>query len=318
MKIKATIITSTLLAVLLLTWPVYEVHAQSFVQYKVQVSLDGSAVWTVTQASSINGIIDTWQGFQQRVTNLISSAVNQTQREMSLDNNSLQMNTIWETQSHTTEYQFTWLNFSIIQVNEITFGDVFQVKDFFSQLYGDGVIKVFYPSTYLLQSVSPKPNGGDTDPKTLDWLGTQFFINGNPSVILTASSSSPSPTPDQNVNDTSLQLYALAGASSIAVASSLVGFYKIRRRKRKISEIAKLTFPVGSPALESEEEKIIKVIQASGGSAYQSAIVEKCRFSKAKTSQLLTALEKRGVLRRYKKGRDKIVTLTVPINGETP
>jgi uncharacterized membrane protein len=38
-------------------------------------------------------------------------------------------------------------------------------------------------------------------------------------------------------------------------------------------------------------------------------IAEQCRFSKAKTSQLVAALEQKGVVRRYKKGRDKIVTL---------
>jgi uncharacterized membrane protein len=64
------------------------------------------------------------------------------------------------------------------------------------------------------------------------------------------------------------------------------------------------------PIVESEEGKILRALQASGGSAYQSAITDQCRFSKSKTSQLLTALEKRGVVIRYKKGRDKIVTLT--------
>jgi uncharacterized membrane protein len=41
----------------------------------------------------------------------------------------------------------------------------------------------------------------------------------------------------------------------------------------------------------------------------QSDITEQLRFSKAKTSQLLSGLEKRGLVTRYKSGRDKIVTL---------
>jgi uncharacterized membrane protein len=61
--------------------------------------------------------------------------------------------------------------------------------------------------------------------------------------------------------------------------------------------------------VESEEEKVLRIVRANGGTAFQSAITEQLRFSKAKTSQLLTSLEKKGVVRRYKKGRDKIVTL---------
>ena len=46
-----------------------------------------------------------------------------------------------------------------------------------------------------------------------------------------------------------------------------------------------------------------------GGSVNQSIIAERCQFSKAKTSQLLSALEQKGVVIRHKKGRDKIVIL---------
>jgi uncharacterized membrane protein len=67
---------------------------------------------------------------------------------------------------------------------------------------------------------------------------------------------------------------------------------------------------------ETEEEKVLRVLRSNGGSAYQSAITEQCRFSKAKTSQLLTALERKGAVRRYKKGRDKIVNLIEQVKGE--
>jgi len=54
------------------------------------------------------------------------------------------------------------------------------------------------------------------------------------------------------------------------------------------------------------------VLRSNGGSAYQSTIIEQCKFSKSKTSELLSALEKKGTVRRYKKGRDKIVSLNEP------
>ena len=295
MRISTIMIICSLCAALVLLPTFYNVHAQNLVQYQIQVSSDGSAIWTITQASDLNGTIDTWQGFQQRVADLVHAASIQTQREMSLDKNSLQMSTIWETQSHTTKYEFTWLNFSIIQYGKIIFGDVFQLGNFFGQLYGDGEIHAFYPSTYQLQSVSPQPNGGDTGPQTLDWIGAQFFADQNPSITLTESA--PSPTPDQNANSVGWQPYAIGLGLALAIGVTLSVFY-FRRRKTKTTQ--RVQFIANLPVIESEEEKIVKAIRASGGTVYQSAITETCRFSKAKTSQLLTALEKKGDVTRYK------------------
>ena len=82
--------------------------------------------------------------------------------------------------------------------------------------------------------------------------------------------------------------------------------FRRRNRKKKATQIN--TFSEAGQ-MDSGEEEIIKVLRSSGGNLHQSVIAERCRFSKAKTSQLLSALEQKGVVRRYKKGRDKIVTL---------
>jgi uncharacterized membrane protein len=317
MNTRATILTCALVAVLFLSSPAFTAKADTLVQYRVLLSQDGSATWNITQAADLNVTMDTWQSFQQRIANLVSDAQSLTQRTMSLDNDSLQMNTIWENQSQTTEYQFSWLNFSIIQTGKIIFGDAFQTQDFFGKLYGDGEIKVIYPTGYTVQSVSPQPNGGETDPQTLDWLGTQFFVIGDPSVVLVEAAPSPTPsptatptaTPNKEAGGGGWQFYALlASGIVVAVAASLAAFFIVKRRKTTGDGNDKAGPEL--PLIESEEEKVVKAIQASGGSAYQSAITEKCRFSKAKTSQLLSALEKKGVLTRYKRGRDKIVNLT--------
>jgi len=282
-------------------------NAQEFVQYKVHINTDGSASWIITQASGLNGTIDSWKGFQERVDNLVSSAANQTQRTMNVDPNSLQLNTVWENQSQTTEYQFTWLNFSSIQGDRIIFGDVFHVNGFFKQLYGDGELQIVYPQNYTISSVSPMPNGGNNLPDTMDWLGTDFFANGNPSVVLVLSAPLPSPI----TNSTGWSLYITLGlVLSVAAIVFSVSFYLFRRSRSQKTASSPTISPAAMPILESEEGKILKAIQASGGSAFQSALKDQCQFSKSKTSQLLTTLEKNGVVRRYKKGRDKIVTLT--------
>jgi uncharacterized membrane protein len=103
-------------------------------------------------------------------------------------------------------------------------------------------------------------------------------------------------------------LFVGIGVASVAIAAPIASYLLIKRRKTNAKTAAviqeSLTF---NP--ETDEEKIMKILKAGGGTVRQSMITDQCRFSKAKTSQLLTSLEQRGVIIRVKKGRDKIVSL---------
>ena len=292
------------LAVLLLLVAVNEAHCQDYIQYQINVNSDNSATWTITQVSDVNATIDTWEGFQQKISNLVDRAINATDREMTIEPESIQMETVisWETQAKTTEYRFKWLNFSTTENDELTFGDIFQAPEFFSQLYGDGALQISYPLNYTVISVSPTPNNQDDDLQTLEWYRTQDFINGNPSITLNLKG--------QGGNEVSWsQGTLIAAVSAIVIGVSLLGFYLVRR-KQKAKNTPTAATPADTTLTESDEEKILKIIQSSRGSLNQTSIAEQCRFSKAKTSQLLAELERKGVIKRFKKGRDKIVTLT--------
>ncbi|MCW4005496.1 MAG: winged helix DNA-binding protein [Candidatus Bathyarchaeota archaeon] len=288
---------------LLFAVSVCPVNAQEFVKYNVEVRTDGSAAWIITQATDTQSPTDTWLSFQEKILTLVETASTQTQREMSVDLNSLEMKTtnFADTQSKITEYQFTWKNFSIIEDTQIIFGDVFGVSNFFGSLYGDGSLEIIYPQTFEVQSVSPMPNGGN-DAQVLEWLGTNFFVNANPSITLVENTDLATGTSQA---DSGLWLLIILVVAVVCVA---IAFLYLRRRGKKPA--AKTQEMVRLPVVESEEDKIVKALLDSGGSSSQSAITRQCMFSKAKTSQLLTALEKDGVVTRYKKGRDKIVVLT--------
>jgi len=131
--------------------------------------------------------------------------------------------------------------------------------------------------------------------------------NGKPSIIFGLKSQNEVSWPQSTL---------IAAISAIAIAASLIGFYLFRQNRQKTKDIPKSATFAGATLTESDEEKILKTIQSSGGVLNQTAIAEQCRFSKAKTSQLLTALEQKGVIKRFKKGRDKIVMLTEKHNGE--
>lgn len=282
----------------------------TYTQYKIQLNSDGSASWVITQVSGLNGTVDTWSGFQEKITSLIAEAAAQTSRPMQVDNNSLEMSTILtSSNSKTTNYDFTWLNFSVIQNNRLTVGDVFNVEGFFNQLYGDGELQINYPANYTLLSVNPTPNQNDSSSQSLLWLGTQFFVTSNPLIVFEHQQQ-----PAANSNQQ--EFYLLLGSVSAVVIAAILGswFFLTNRRHKQRNKETSIAAVVTTP--QSEEDKVILVLRNNGGTAFQSAITEKCRFSKAKTSQLLTSLEKQGIVRRYKKGRDKVVILTEQAEGE--
>lgn len=294
-------------AMLLLLFPVYSVNAQNYVQYSVDVKSDGSAIWKISDFSDINASVDTWEGFQIKVFNLLDAASTQTHRDMTAD--SLQINTNTSFDSKTTEYSFVWENFSLIQGNQIVFGDVFSVNNFFAQLYGDAALQISYPSTFSVKSVTPTPYQRDDSDQMLDWARTQDLVNGKTSIILTSAPA------NQNSTLNGWQQYAIIGIIvAVGVGLSAVGFYRFKQRK--VSKSAATVISAESSEAETEESKILKLLKSSGGGMRQSAIVEQCRFSKAKTSQLLGGLEKKGSVTRYKKGRDKIVNLTERVKSE--
>jgi len=290
--------------ILLIPILIHSVQAQNYYEYNVQVQSDGSADWTIIQFSNANATVDSWDIFQQKVFDLVDVASTLTHRPMSIDENSLQINTTVISDSKTTEYSFKWQNFTIVRGNELVLGDVFQVYDFFSRLYGDAALQINYPSILTVKSVSPEPYSQQNS--ELLWSRTQDLTSNAVNIVLVESNQTAT-------NNTNWQLYgALITLSAAGIVLVLSGFYLNKRRKNKHTATA---LEDVSP-LVSEEEKVLRLLKSSGGSMRQSQITEQCHFSKAKTSQLLSLLEKRGNITRYKSGRDKIVTLKERVKGE--
>lgn len=173
---KASRLVVCLLAclMLLMVLPLYWVNGQNYYTYTVHIHSDGSAYWKITYFSGSNDAVDTWDGFETKVSNLAEASSSLTHRGMGLD--SLEINTtVLSASSKITEYSFHWQNFSIAQGNQIVFGDVFGVKDFFTQLYGDGQIQISYPPNFTVKSALPAPYEQDDAAQTLSWLEPKTF-----------------------------------------------------------------------------------------------------------------------------------------------
>jgi uncharacterized membrane protein len=276
------------------------VYSGNQVEYNIQIDNEGSAVWTIIQVLESNFSYSIVETFYGNLTKLVENVENKTGREISAWIE--EINIIPQDNYILVKYTLHWKNFSKIENSKIIVGDIFQVENFFSEFYGDGVVYLAYPSEYVAETVSPKPDEKDDTHQTLKWFSAERFSTQTPNIIFARKTSTPEFLEflQQNTN--------LIVSLVIMVSVSSILFYLLKRQKRAKRTAMEPEFPI-PPEMESDEEKIVRTLKSAGGNLYQSQITEQCKFSKAKTSQLLKFMEKKGVIKRYKKGRDKIVTL---------
>lgn len=184
-RLTACLIIGTLL---LLPLMVYPAQAQNYYEYSVQVQSDGTANWTVMQFSNANATVDSFDMFQQKVFDIVDAASSLTHRAMTVDVNSLQINTTVIADSKTTEYTFTWENFSIVRANRLVIGDAFQVNNFFGQLYGDAALQLSYPAEFTVKSVTPTPFLQQNN--ELQWSRTQDLTSNPVDIVLVSNNQS--------------------------------------------------------------------------------------------------------------------------------
>jgi uncharacterized membrane protein len=303
-QMRAHIIIVIAFLTLFLLVPCGIVYSQSSIEYTIQIENDGSAAWTITQTGTqIQSSIDSLIQLRSRVVSLIEAAQNITQRAMVADENEFSLSSNFSGSYVTVEYRFYWQNFSKIENTNIIIGDVFQVKSFFDQLYGDGQVYMTYPTEYTVQEASPVPYERNDSLHTLRWLGTTDFVAGQSTITLEEQ-----PPTSGFINTTGQNVIIIASLIVLAAGSS-TGLYVFRRRKRKKAKQLEISQQTTFPEIENDEDKIVNLLKSSTKGLYQSAIAEQFRFSRAKTSQLLTALENKGIVKRQKRGREKIVVL---------
>jgi len=166
-------------------------------------------------------------------------------------------------------------------------------------LFGSGGLTMEYPSGYVVADAFPIPDEIREFDRTVIWRELEDFNVEDTNIVLRKKC----------FTDT-LREYVFLIAGVIAAVS--LGFAGLWLRKHRRREEEKPIIPTGRTTLETEDdkEKVVRMLKASGGSLYQSTITKRCGFSKSKTSLLLTAMETRGKVKRQKKGRKKLVTLT--------
>ena len=279
-------------------------------EYRIEVHADGSAIWIVEHRFLLETEYDEMMfqryynmtyfsdNFVKNVNALVNSARLKTGRaDMSVANFKMTVSVF--DSYRIVKYQFDWVKFAEIEGTLIRIGDVFEVKGLF--FYGEGPLNVIYPSEYLVENVSPKPNVESDG--TLTWYEVKNFGTGEPTIVLEKRTSNIIDVLKANA-PIIISLSALAGIGSVSL-----WFFKFRKKeKEKVIGAPEYTPPIPL-GIQDDEEKVVSLVRAAGGNLYQSTIADQCGFSRSKTSKLLKTMENKGKIRREKKGREKVVTL---------
>jgi len=214
-------------------------------------------------------------------------------------------------------YSFMWSNFAKVSGSSVAIGDVFFGGQYIST--GDTfIIKV--PDAYKVSEVTPTP---DSERKSeLIWSGPRNFNSGEPAVVAEKSSSL-----------FFFVMLVLLVLVLVVLGAGVIHYYKkkaggqepsLRVRSPKVEDMEPeskpkpddfgLPEPMKPPVsavshFGSDEEMIISMLRQHGNAMMQTEIVQQSRFSKSKTSALLTSMAENGKIERVKKGRENLIRL---------
>jgi len=322
MKIKA------MLALLLLTYGLFfilgivtvsgEFELEEVRQISIQIHTNGSAtyiyrrIFILVTEDDVALFEQYLSGFDRErellefsnithfMVDLASSSTNRTMSARNFNVSAYILQTITGLRG-IIEKEFFWISFASVKNGEIHVGDVFEVG---LVLLENDELDIFYPKGYTIVEIDPAPTYIKETESLLIWIGPKKFEVNTPAIKMRKT----------NSFFYYLQTYGLVISMLALGASLLIIFYRFRtanRKKEKIEQIPSVTFEI-----ESEIDKIIKILKENGGFSRQSTLVEKLGLSKSKVSETLSDMERKGLIRRQKKGREKIVILLKQENGK--
>jgi uncharacterized membrane protein len=178
-------------------------------------------------------------------------------------------------------YQFDWEGFANTSGNGIMVGDALPDGLFLSQDY---TLIINYPSRYNVVKVLPEPDQRNS--YSLIWYGMRAFSPEEPHIELKAG------------GGMSFQLLLLLLGGLIVAGA----YYYIHHRSYR--------GPSGeSDRIESDEDKILHLLEEAGRELYQSEIVRKTEFSKSKVSAIIKSLKEGGRIQKIRRGRENLIRL---------
>ncbi|MDD1653078.1 MAG: helix-turn-helix domain-containing protein [Methanomicrobiales archaeon] len=305
--LRAGILLSCLILLLFLHPAAGQQESREMTTYLLQIQEDGSALWTVEYRTLLTGAAgETTFGnytrdldsvylpqFRTLMERSASAAAVATGRPMQARDftSDSAIQTVPTGTFGVVRYSFTWDGFAKEGEN-LEVGDAFVGGLYLTR---DHTLVIRPPSGYTVQQADPAP---DRTQDGLIWYGMRSFGPGEPEVVLAKEG---------------LPLF-VTGAVAAAGVLVLLTILFLRRKRPQGAPEPGSPVPDEPPLPEVEvrnlEERILLLLEASGGEMYQSDMTQRLGMPKSTVSAALASLHEKKVIVKVKKGRENLIRIS--------
>jgi uncharacterized membrane protein len=278
------------------------------ITYTINVNEGGNAVWYVEYRTPLvsKEDFDSFENYTKQLDSVylnefkelmqrsVSEAANATSRKMAAGGftGDAKVESAPTGTFGVVHYSFTWVNFAKLDPDKnLNIGDIFVGGLYLSK---DNTLIIQYPSGYTIERAEPQPD--QMRDGMVVWYGLRTFNAGEPAIILSRPSSSWMPP-----------------VIAISVIFIIAAFVYMRKARGKNAEIDAAVGPVAETLTEADmmdvRERIVKLLNESGGSLYQSEIGKKLDIPRSTVSAALNQLHDKKIIQKVKKGRENLIRL---------
>ncbi|XGI83456.1 helix-turn-helix transcriptional regulator [Halorutilales archaeon Cl-col2-1] len=352
---NAVFLLTAVVALSLLTTPVSAQTPQTtpdgfdITVFEVDIHESGKATWTIEMRRQLDtedeiqgfrdlrtqynlGEVEIFTGIEDSLREVNTVAVNQTGREMSLndfDRDLLVRETVTGSVG-VARLRFNWTGFAATESNgsRVVVGDVFEG----GFVVGEGQRLIIRHDEGLTATdvVPPADVSGEN---SYQWEGQRAFEDGRPRLVLTPNTTSgSSETPSDE--DSGISELEVGIGVFLLVVGLFGGVYLGRRMGgNRPSEPTSAVTRNGSGSqtprqpetedksededteeevdeeLLTDEDRVVRLLRQNDGRMKQASIVEETGWSKSKASMVLSDMEDEGRISKLRLGRENVIDL---------
>ena len=275
--------------------------------YSLQIQEDGSAVWTVEFRTLLAGAADEtafgnytrdlrsvhlpeFQALMERSASQAGVATGRPMHARDFTSDSA-IQTVPTGTYGVVRYSFTWDGFAEkdegLEVGDAFVGGLYLTRDH--------TLIIRPPAGYTVRQADPAP---DRAQDGLVWYGMRSFGPGEPEVLLAREG---------------LPITVIAAAAA-AGAIILLAVLFLLRRKKEVPPLPEPAIPDTPPLPEVDarnlEDRILLLLEGSGGEMYQSEMTQRLGMPKSTVSAALAVLHEKKAIIKVKKGRENLIRLS--------
>jgi hypothetical protein len=244
----------------------------------------------------------------------LEAGENRTDREMNISSFDVQTDRSSTPREYGhVEFTFEWSSFAYVELNQLEAGDA--LDEF---MLDDGTeLRMVWPETYNATGYDPEPES--VGENSALWVGdSASFDDNQPRLELIEAGSEANNAPSDGGMPWESSLVVLAG---IALLGLGVGAgWLLKRDGGDGPEQTQPSDPAPPPPqadpkktppqeLLSNEERVLRLLEAEGGRLKQQQVVAELEWTEAKTSQVVTSLREDGEIDVFGIGRENVLAL---------